>query len=195
MAFRRAAMTLLTFLLLSGCGAKPQLGDVNSPDPFLRAIAMEERGDAINAEPIFSALAQQGDCDAQNEMAVFAYFHPNHPDVPTMVDWLQRAADQGQPLAQLTLGDVFYQKAGTVNVGCKVDCGLPPRNLALAYKWYLLGERDVWTSKDRAYAARLLQSIRSDMTAAQAEEGERMAAEWKPSPQACQPRHFFSETR
>src|SRR5579864_5128473 len=141
MAVRGVAVTLLAFLLLTGCSAKPQLGDVSSPDPFLRAIAMEERGDWINAEPILSALAQQGDCDAQSEMAALAYLHPGRPDVPAMVGLLQKAANQGQPLSQLTLGDVYYQKAGIVNVGCKVDCGLPPRNLALAYKWYLLGEK------------------------------------------------------
>lgn len=190
--------TCMTFgigLLLYGCGSsQPKFGDINSSDPFLRATAMEERGDMINARPIFLALAQKGDCDAQKELAVDAYLRPDGPFVPEMVEWLQKAGNQGQPLAQLTLGDIYYQKPGVVAVGFKRPLpGLPARDLPEAYKWYILGEKNVWTRLDRSYAEKLLAAIRADMTPSEREEGERRAAGWQPSPQACSPRHYFSD--
>jgi TPR repeat protein len=180
---------LVCALLVTSCGSHFDQAD----DPFFRALRAADRRETGQATALFAELAKQGDCDAQEEYAAFLFRGiGGRRDTSGGFEWLRKASDQGQPLAQLALGDVYYNKSPVTNLYCSANCTTwPPQDLPTAYKWYLLGEKGVWTAKDKTYAAGVLTSIRADMNAGQRAEGERLANEWKPAPKLCQPRHYF----
>lgn len=94
----------------------------------------------------------------------------------------------------MSMGDLYYNEFGLTNLGCQpghCPTGMPSRDLAAAYKWYLLAEKRVFTEKDKSYDAKLLDAVRSAMTPAEKINGEKLAAEWKPTPRLCELRHYY----
>ncbi|HEX7777351.1 MAG TPA: hypothetical protein VF449_12570 [Parvibaculum sp.] len=164
-------------------------------DEFLQAIDLERAGNIAEARRIMWKLADQGDCDAQSQLAAMLIFgNGGEPDFDAGFHHLSAAAEQGEPLSQMSMGDLYYNESGLTNLSCEPDkcpAGAPHRDLAVAYKWYLLAEKRVFTEKDRAYEAKLLGAIRSTMTPAEKINGEKLAAEWKPTPRLCELRHYY----
>jgi len=141
------------------------------------------------------ALADAGDCDAQSQYAVMLMFgNGGEMNSEEGVRQLTKAANQGEPLAQMTMGDLYYNKVNITNVSCapgNCPSGTPQRNLVVAYKWYLLAETRTFTAKDRGYEAKILALIRSELSDADRSAGEKLAAEWKPTPHLCDLRHYY----
>jgi uncharacterized protein len=79
------------------------------------------------------------------------------------VKWFRKAADQGNALAQLSLGGMYANGRGV------------PQDYILAHMWYNLtaaqGDQDAIKNRDL---------IAGNMTPAQIAEAQRLAREWKP---------------
>ncbi|MFZ2468980.1 MAG: hypothetical protein WAW54_11365 [Parvibaculum sedimenti] len=164
-------------------------------DEFLDAMDLLRAGHIREARPIIWKLADAGDCDAQSQLsAMLLLGNGGEPDFEAGLHQLTKAAGQGEPLSLLTMGDLYYNKPGLTNLACApghCPSGSPSRDLAVAYKWYLLAEKRNFVEKDKAYNAQVLAAIRSEMTPAEKINGERMAAEWKPVPRLCELRHYY----
>ncbi|MGV8998156.1 MAG: hypothetical protein ACOH12_14540 [Parvibaculaceae bacterium] len=164
-------------------------------DEFYDAMDLLRAGHTKEAGLIFQRLADAGDCDAQSEYAATLMMGSGVPhDFVEGFRQLSKAADQGEPLSQMTMGDIYYHKRSATNFACPASgCpdGYPPRDLRTAYKWYLLAEQRVFDKKDKAYEAGLLAQIRSDMSSEEKIAGEKMAADWKPTPRLCELRHYY----
>jgi TPR repeat protein len=83
-------------------------------------------------------------------------------DLSEAIRWKRMAADQGLPLAQQELGYLYSVGQGV------------PRDNVLAYMWTTLASHgmDIGSSRNE---------LAAKMTPQEIAEGERRAAEWKPS--------------
>jgi hypothetical protein len=167
-------------------------------DAYVIGLRSYDRGAYQQAAERWAPLAKAGDCDAQFRYGLLyfrgvgirderdsGYAEPNYAKA---LELWKSSANQGQPKAQMALGDLYYQ-GQRVTLGCST-CGVQ-RNLVVAYKWYLLGEKSAVYEGEKTYLSRILPSIRSEMTQLEREEGEKLAKEWKPSPSACKPRQLL----
>jgi hypothetical protein len=167
-------------------------------DNYVIGLRMYDRGAYQQAAEKWEPLVKAGDCDAQFRYGLLyfqgmgirdesgaGYAKPNYAKA---VELWNIAANQGQPKAQMVLGDLYYQDQH-VTIRCTM-CGIQ-RNLVTAYKWYLLGEQSAAYAGEKEYLRHTLLSIRSEMTQLEGEEGEKLVAQWKPSPSACEPRRLL----
>jgi TPR repeat protein len=154
---------LLLALACSGAGqtdeAEPT--DATSPDADSGANLAEHsrtlRESAVTQPPI--------DARDQRELGMNYYLGLGlEPDLAQALVWLQRAAEQGEPIAQLTLGVMHLE-------GQEV----PPSKVN-AYMWFSLSAEQGVDS-----AQRRLDTLRAELTAEELDEAERLARAWKPS--------------
>lgn len=175
------ALTTLGIWLLAGCGTY-----YDPSDSYVRGLRFHDRGDYVAAKQIWEQMARAGDCDAQFRMGLLhVEGRAVEKDLASAVSWWTKAADQGQPRAQLALGDFYNPDNSYTRLWCKVDCS---KDAAVAYKWYLLGQRSAGYENDKKYAALVLAKIASQLTSEQRSAGEEAATEWHPAPKACKPR-------
>jgi uncharacterized protein len=89
------------------------------------------------------------------------------------VTWYRKAAEQGKPEAQFNLG-LAYGKGHGVQ-----------QDYVQAHMWFNLAASQFSASEkeDRDQAIKLRDSLASEMTAAQIEEAQKLAREWKPKPE------------
>src|SRR3974390_141082 len=85
---------------------------------------------------------------------------------PEALKWYRLAADQGYAKAQNMLGGMYGEGKGV------------PKDYALAYMWYNLSAAQ--GDHDGAILRDLIAKL---MTPAQIAEAQRLAREWKPTPQ------------
>lgn len=171
----------LTIAILSGCGTYYDPGD-----SYVRGVRFYDRGDYVTAKHIWEPLAQDGDCDAAFRMGLlYISGEAVIADVETARTWWAKAANQGQPRAQLALGDFYASGNFSTRFVCHSEC---VKDSVTAYKWYLLGARFAGYDNDKAYATHAVAEIRQELTDLQRQEGEQLAANWKPSANACETR-------
>tara|TARA_R110000868_G_scaffold25433_7_gene99331 strand:- start:311 stop:865 length:555 start_codon:yes stop_codon:yes gene_type:complete len=184
-------MRLLMSIILFGplwCNA------AKASDSFLDAMDLVRAGHMKEARSAMLELAEAGDCDAQSQLsAMLMLGNGGKSNFKEGFKWLTKSAEQGEPLSQMTMGDLHYNKSGVTNLSCSANCpdGAPTRDLGVAYKWYLLAERRAFDDKDKAYVAMILADIRPGLTQADKAAGEKLADEWKPSPRMCELRHYY----
>jgi hypothetical protein len=115
--------------------------------------------------------ARKGDSDAQFDLA--KNYETGRIGLPKDLSqaqyWYRKAADQGDPFAEASLGILF-------NFGKGV-----PRDYVQAYTWY---ERAALHSKggDRVTVVEMRDQIAVKLTRQQIAEAQRLAREWKPAP-------------
>jgi hypothetical protein len=138
---------------------------------FQGGMAAFHRNDYAVAARMFQPLADSGDARAQ---AILGYMFATGRGVPQSyveaAGWYRRAAEQGHPTAQYMLG-LAYDKGQGV-----------PQDYVEAYKWLDLAvgrasgrTRDDW--------ARIRDAIASKLSLVQVTEGQRLALEWRPTPE------------
>jgi uncharacterized protein len=86
------------------------------------------------------------------------------------VTWYRKAADQGNPVAQLFLGLMYYNGQGV------------PQDYVQAHKWYNLAGARIPASdtQNHKMAVKNRDIVAKKMTPAQIAEAQRLAREWKP---------------
>jgi TPR repeat protein len=115
--------------------------------------------------------ARNGDADAQFELG--KNYETGRIGLPKDLSqaqyWYRKAADQGDPYAEASLGILF-------NFGKGV-----PRDYAQAYMWY---ERAVMHAQggNKDSIVEMRDGIAENLTAQQIAEAKRLAREWKPVP-------------
>lgn len=97
--------------------------DKSAPDKFRRGLIAYARGDSKRALKEFLPLAEAGNLEAQYNVACLLLLSQ---DVAEAQNWLVRAAEQGHPGAQNTLGQL-YRKGDRL-----------PRNDVAAFRWLKL---------------------------------------------------------
>jgi len=116
----------------------------------------DKLGVSSRVELLFMTLSQDS-----NPQSFFSYFLKNSANVmlqdESNLAECQQAAEQGSPIAQLVLAQVYGARKST------------SADLVLAYKWYLVAS---------AQLLQLNKGVGRSMTAEQVLQAEEMAAEW-----------------
>jgi uncharacterized protein len=95
--------------------------------PLDDAKAAFRREDYAAALQLFRPLAEQGNVESERIVgSMYKYGWGVPQNYVEALKWLRKAADQGDSLAQLQMGEIFY--AGGAGV---------PQNYTEAMKWYL----------------------------------------------------------
>jgi hypothetical protein len=155
-------------------------------------------------------LAEKGDGRAQSIVGLM-YYKGNGvaQDNHMALHWLRLAADQSDARAQFNLGSIYYEAQGVPQDSTEAikwwrlaaDQGYPPAqyNLGLWYAggkggspdniralmWLNLAAARFLTSggRQRLEAVKSRNVVASRMTPGQIEEAQKLAREWKPTPQ------------
>ena len=127
--------------------------------------AAVQRGDVVEAARLYRLAADEGDAKGQLGLGLAYHFGQGVlQNYAEAVRWYRLAAEQGNSQAQYNLGRMYHR-------GLSV-----PQNYVQAYKWFNLaaaqGDALAVTNRDQVAAL---------MTPAQIAEGQRLAAEWRPS--------------
>jgi hypothetical protein len=182
--FHRIILFIIFSSLLTACA-----GYYDMTDDYKMAIRDEDRGWYEPAARIYKSYADKGDCDGQWQYARMIIDHETDGSLAEAVSLVEKSANQGNLTGQFLLADMYYQRKDQAT-HCNHHCeGWPKRNLAEAYKWYLLAEKRILPGSQGEKELKAdLTLIRADMTAAEKQKGEAMAMEWQPFPQQCQVR-------
>jgi len=133
---------------------------------YYRGLGLPE--DKSKANVWFKRAAEQGNASAQQNLANALYFGQGAEiDYAEAFKLYQKAAAQGYADSQFNLG-VMYDKGQGV-----------PKDLGKAYFWWLLA-----SERGAPDAARNRDRIEKLLTAAQREEAQTAAKQWKPTVQA-----------
>lgn len=115
----------------------------------------------------YRLAAEQGYTDAQVFLGINYHRGFGVPqDYQEGINWVRLAAEQGDPAAQLYLGSVYCDGEGV------------PQDYIMAHMWWNLAAA---RGLDRAHTLR--DFVAEHMTAAQIAEAQRLAREWKPTPE------------
>jgi len=156
------------------------------------------RGDFATAVQEFRPLAEQGDADAQFRLGVLYYEGEGVPQNDAeAIKWYRKAAEQGLAKAQHNLGYMYGEGVGVPqnyveavkwwrkaaeqgfadsqhNLGFMYSNGHGvPENDVEALKWYSLAK-----AKGNDAAATNLAIIQKEMSRAQIDAAQRLAAKW-----------------
>ena len=171
--------------------------------PLQDAAAAEKKGDYATALRLVRPLAEQGNAAAQSALGfMYEYAQGVPQDLAAAAQWHRRAAEQGNALSQTRLGFLYV-----IGVGMRRDYAEAAKWLRLAaqqgrvaaqtelgslyasgtgvaqdyvaaYMWLSLaaaqGDRDGAETRER---------IGKFMTPAQIAQAQKMAQDWKPTPQ------------
>src|ERR1700675_820364 len=174
--FGAAAPAFCTFL--AGCTANSGV----NPDPYFLAERQADRHQYESASKIWETLSKDGDCDATWQLGlVQAMGYGTPQDIKMAMKLWLSAADRGQPRAQIALADIYFRNPNTWIV-CSDECGGLPADPALAYRWYLIAERDAIFETDKEYLSRALPHARDALSAEERRVVEDAAAAWAPTP-------------
>ena len=120
----------------------------------------DKLGVSSRIELLFMTLSQDN-----NPQSVFSYFLNSCRDGSLQDDSVlsecQQAAEQGSPIAQLVLAQLYSARKGN------------PTDAVLAYKWYLIASAQVLQASKR---------VTPGMTSEQMLQAEKMAADWLKRP-------------
>lgn len=166
-------------------------------DEFLRAMDLGNAGHIREARQILWRLADRGDCDAQAKLAaLLMYGQGGQPDPGAAIYKLEQASAQGEPTAQMTMGDLYFNEPGATNLSCAIEAcpaEFPVRDYAEAYKWYLLAGERVYARRDKEYVANAIALLETKMNEMQKQEGAARAASWAPEPAQCDFRRYHGD--
>ncbi len=117
---------------------------------------------------VLTARAKAGNSEAQHRLSKFYSYQG---EVEETARWRCFAAHQGHPEAQFGIGRSYQYGDETTE-----------RDPILAHMWLALAEASTVRSVRSAYSEALVKS----MSPTQIAEAERLVAEWKPDPSACE---------
>lgn len=165
-------------------------------DSYTRGLRFYDRGMTGVAREIWEPLVAQGDCDAEARYALVLFQRSDiAPDQPKGLAMMQRAANRGQPLAQLSLGSLYYDNyipnagAGGRIVRCD-GCGLT-ESLTESMKWLLLAKKTAVYDSQRRFVDQFMPQVREKMSAAEISAAEAAVAAWTPQAPICKPRSLW----
>jgi TPR repeat protein len=119
----------------------------------------------VEAVKWYRKVAEQGDAKAQLILgASYAKGYGVNKDTVEATKWYRKAAEQGEVVAQVALGARYFLGEGVA------------KNYVEAYKWNNLA-----SAQGNEHAKQLLSILEQQMTAEQIAEGQRLAANFKPS--------------
>jgi hypothetical protein len=72
---------------------------------------------------------------------------------------------------------VYFSSESDTQLFCRVGCEHVPRDLVVAYTWYLLAKKSVAYDNDKHYVAGVLPRIRGRLSEQERSAGKRIAAE------------------
>jgi len=171
-----------------------------SMDRYTTGMRWFDRGRYAEAIHYWKPLAEAGDCDAQYRYGTLFLLGAGVPkDTAVAVDWLARAANQGQYRAQMVMATVHARESVTMGsivrrfvIDCRDGCGLPA-DAVLAHQWLLItraslpeGRQDARREMDTRIATHA-KGLAADQTA----QAEQAAAAWQPWPRRCTPRELI----
>jgi len=114
---RPAGLFLLAFAFFIACCAPVRAGDYED------GVAAFDQGDYATALALLRPLADQGNANAQSILGrMYAEGRGVPHDGIIAARWYRRAAEQGQPFAELVLGEIYF--------------GRQPPDYAEAARWY-----------------------------------------------------------
>lgn len=155
----RISAAVLAGCVLAVVPAQAQQGAGGSADS-----AQSRSGDRAYVEELIRR-AEQGEAYAQSRLGARYYLGQGVPqNYWEAARWYRLAAEQGEASAQFNLGLMYRRGQGV------------PQSFVEAYMWLNLaaasGDEGARTARDR---------VMRDMTPAQIAEGQRRAAEWRPT--------------
>lgn len=112
-------------------------------------------------------LAKSGNAEAQFELSLLAQSNEEE------WKWLSLAANRGHAIAQGKVGQEYWPEFRSIEI--------VESDLTHAYMWLSLA-----ATNGHEYARNWRDNLAKTMSANQITEGERLAAEWKPDPGACE---------
>jgi uncharacterized protein len=142
--------------------------------PFEDAISAYNRGDNTTAMRLFRPLAEEGRADAQTRLgAMYDNGNGVAQDYGEAIKWYRKAADQGYAEAQNRLGLMYYDGNGV------------PKDYVQAYKWFSLAasKYEALEALRPEAAIQNRDRVAAKMTPAQIAEAQKLANEWKPTPE------------
>jgi len=146
---------LVFALLVSGYTAGTTMAFAG---PFEDAITAYDRHEYGTALQLMRPLAEQGNADAQNGMGALYYHGYGVPqDFKEALKWYRLAAAQGNLDAQLNLGSMYYEGEGVAE------------DLARSHMWL-----SIVADHGYADAAKMRDTVKKEMTAAQASQSQAM---------------------
>ena len=127
---------------------------------FAEGLEAYDAGDLRSAYEAWLPLAEAGDIQAQVAVAGLLEVGGLRlaPDLPQAVSWYRRAAERGDPVAQMNLGD-FYARGHGV-----------PRDRARALAWFSLA-----AEQGRHWAAEQHARLRAVLPESKVKEAEALA--------------------
>ena len=181
----RHCLLLLGVFICGACGTY-----YDPADSYVRGVRFYDRGDYVAAKEIWDRLAEVGDCDAEYRLGLLRIEgRAVVADLDVARGWWERAANKGQPRAQLAVGDLSNSDNSYTRFYCTPDSCR--KDAAAAYKWYLLADKTAKYETDKQYVSKVLPRIRATLTLDERQEGERLAAEWRATPQLCDSRRLL----
>jgi len=117
----------------------------------------------------YLASAEKGDVLSEATVAwMFRNGQGVAKDYKKSMEWYTKAAEKGLVVAQLGLAEIYYNKVG-----------LPKRDYATAYKWYLIAS-DLGSKDAKAFIPRMVQAVLKEpnVNAEQKAAAEKMAQDW-----------------
>jgi outer membrane protein assembly factor BamE (lipoprotein component of BamABCDE complex) len=111
--------------------------------------------------------AEGGNAEAQFELSLLAQSNKEE------WKWLSLAANRGHAIAQGKVGQEYWPEFRSIEI--------VESDLTHAYMWFSLA-----ATNGHEYARNWRDNLAKTMSANQITEGERLAAEWKPDPGACE---------
>jgi hypothetical protein len=128
--------------------------------------------DDAEAVKWYRRAAEQGQADAQHSLGVMYGKGRGVPqDDAEAVKWYRRAAEQGYADAQHNLGVMYVKGQGV------------PQDYVAAHMWYNLAGAKQAPGPNRDLAVKNRDIVAKRMTPAQLAEAQRLAREWKPTPE------------
>jgi hypothetical protein len=162
-----------------------------NPDPYFLAERQADRREYDSATQIWETLSKEGDCDATWQLGLVHFMgYGTQQDARKGVEFWLDAAARGQPRAQIALADVYFRNPNTWIV-CSDECGGILADLVVAYRWYLIAERDATFETDKQYLSRAIRHARAALSIEQKRDVEDAAAKWVPTPTDCKPRRVM----
>jgi len=162
--------------------------DFTEKDPYILGLRWYEYGEYDIAGKYWEPLAKDGDCDAEYSFGLL-YFEGRgvSKSYEKATAWWTKAANQGQPQAQVALGVIYsHSEVPYSPFQCRRGCGVS-KDLVIAYKWFGVA-RDSGFPLEEDQAKRLINKIKPEMAPEQVSMADVLIKEWKPDPSACVPR-------
>ncbi len=146
-----------------------------------------DRAQCDRALKILESLAKKGNCDAQYKMGyVYLKGVCKNPDIKLAKNFIQKAADQGQPKAQLMLGNFYEKNPDRANLPDCSKCDYKT-DLVEALKWYTLSEQNSVFDVEKDFLKKVIPEIRAKLNATQLQSVEQKVKSFKYKPKKCVP--------